>query len=518
MSAAVTAETPAWTPLSRLIVGLVAAVAALSAFTSLWLPYGWDHGIMASVGDAVVRGGLPYRDGWDMKGPFAYIPFILPQLAFGPTMWGVRAMELIILAPACWLTFRAVGRYAPGHVAALAALALYLWWTSAGWFFTGQPDLWVAALAAAAICPLLGAAPNAGKAVLAGALIACAGLVKPFYLALGLAPFLAILLSPDKSPLRKMVLLAWLAGGALGTIALFAGYLAARGGLDDAIEVNLLFSLQTYSHHDADLKDMAAQVARFLATAPVAVLTPFAALGVWASWRDRTRGPILVAWLATAFLCLAVQGKFYAYHWFPLYPPLVILAALGAGRLLAESRTVAGPIVALGACLVFLGQAAAPAALEGGSLAKALLRGDLDAYHNRFWRRAYGAGDEVRAARYIQARTEPDDTVFVWGIDATVRYLSGRADATPYTFNMPLTLEGAYRSRYRARALQALTARPPAYVVVGQPFETQDKAASVGGFPEFAALLDRDYVLETRIGNLDLYRHARSARLETQPQ
>jgi hypothetical protein len=45
----------------------------LWAIASLWFPFRWDHGIMASVGDTIVRGGMPYRDAWDMKGhPQAY--------------------------------------------------------------------------------------------------------------------------------------------------------------------------------------------------------------------------------------------------------------------------------------------------------------------------------------------------------------------------------------------------------------------------------------------------------------
>ena len=43
-----------------------AAVVTLAwAAASLMWPYGWDHGIFATIGDAIVRGGDPYRSGWD---------------------------------------------------------------------------------------------------------------------------------------------------------------------------------------------------------------------------------------------------------------------------------------------------------------------------------------------------------------------------------------------------------------------------------------------------------------------
>src|SRR5438876_410689 len=47
-------------------------ITAIHAVTSLTLPFGWDHGIMASVGSSYVHGKLPYVDSWDMKGPVSY--------------------------------------------------------------------------------------------------------------------------------------------------------------------------------------------------------------------------------------------------------------------------------------------------------------------------------------------------------------------------------------------------------------------------------------------------------------
>ena len=33
--------------------------------------------------------------------------------------------------------------------------------------------------------------------------------------------------------------------------------------------------------------------------------------------------------MCIALFCLVFQGKFYAYHWYPLYPPAIILAVIG---------------------------------------------------------------------------------------------------------------------------------------------------------------------------------------------
>ena len=48
-----------------LALGLV----AVWAVASLGWPFGLDQGIFAWVGDTVLRGGWPYRDAWEIKGP-----------------------------------------------------------------------------------------------------------------------------------------------------------------------------------------------------------------------------------------------------------------------------------------------------------------------------------------------------------------------------------------------------------------------------------------------------------------
>ena len=56
---------------------------AAHALTSLALPFGWDHGIMASAASPFAHGGMPYADSWDMKGPLAYLPYALVEMLFG---------------------------------------------------------------------------------------------------------------------------------------------------------------------------------------------------------------------------------------------------------------------------------------------------------------------------------------------------------------------------------------------------------------------------------------------------
>ena len=44
----------------------IGACTALYVLTSLALPFGWDHDIIASVGSSYVHGRLPYVNSWDI--------------------------------------------------------------------------------------------------------------------------------------------------------------------------------------------------------------------------------------------------------------------------------------------------------------------------------------------------------------------------------------------------------------------------------------------------------------------
>ena len=185
-----------WSTDTLVIWGLasVGACTALYVLTSLALPFGWDHDIIASVGSSYVHGGLPYVDSWDMKGPTAYLPFALAQMLFGSTMWGIRIVDALIWAIAGFALYKGVSKLTTWRIGVGTALATYLWIASSGWFFTAAPESWVTASCILAIIPMLSPSTSLtlGTVALSGFLIACAGLVKPFYFAFGLAPLISV--------------------------------------------------------------------------------------------------------------------------------------------------------------------------------------------------------------------------------------------------------------------------------------------------------------------------------------
>ncbi|MET0183417.1 MAG: glycosyltransferase family 39 protein [Caulobacterales bacterium] len=489
-------------------IALIGGFAFFYALTTLALPFGWDHGIMTAASAPYAHGGLPYRDSWDMKGPVAYLPFALADLLFGPSMWGTRLVDLVIEIPALWVLARCLSGVMNPKFGVLTALSYYLWYSASGWFYTAQPDAWAAAWSIIAIAPLLRpeAKPSLLMLAASGFFIGCAGLVKPFFFALGLVPLVFIALAQATWMKRFQLALA-LAGGAMVPLALVLIYFAAKGGLNALLEVHILFSLHSYSGADGSLKYSVDSLISFAGLASNALLAPFFVVGVWALRRNVRLLAILLAWWAVALLCVVIQGKFYPYHWFIVYPPSIVFAALGAYALFKESSALsAGRVLAIAAPTIFLLLVVAQPFKDAVKVAYFLgVAHNSDALLRTYSRDEFNAADEIAGARYLAAHTKPDDRVFVWGVDSYVGYLSGRPPASRFSFDLPVTMHSAYRDVYRAQMMTELRTHPPRYFVFGLPWK-HDKAGSVADFPELRAFLAANYEIETRIGVLDIYR------------
>ncbi|MEP6779943.1 MAG: hypothetical protein ABJC26_08645, partial [Gemmatimonadaceae bacterium] len=53
--------------------------AVASGAASLIWPLSWDEGIFAWIGGVLLKGGTPYVDAWDVKGPVTYFVYALAQ-------------------------------------------------------------------------------------------------------------------------------------------------------------------------------------------------------------------------------------------------------------------------------------------------------------------------------------------------------------------------------------------------------------------------------------------------------
>ena len=75
--------------------GVGLAVVLLMGLPALLYPLCVDQGMFAYIADVWLRGGLPYRDAWDIKPPGIFAIYALAQLVFGRGMVACHLADLL---------------------------------------------------------------------------------------------------------------------------------------------------------------------------------------------------------------------------------------------------------------------------------------------------------------------------------------------------------------------------------------------------------------------------------------
>jgi hypothetical protein len=484
---------------------------------SLWLPFGWDHGMMAEVGHTYFKGGLPYRDAWDMKGPFAYLMFAAAEAIFGRNMWGIRVIDAAIMVSTAAVLGRAASRLSSPNYAPWIALGFLLLFSSNGWFFTAQPDGWVAAVSTFAITPYLNTNqyPTLFQSWRSGLMVGLAALIKPLYVVFVLCPAAAVALQ-NKRPVERLRHWLMLASGLIVPIVIVILLYVDHKALGSLIEVHILYPAKSYSYvGQHTFGTIVSSLASHLRSQPMleqlpvvtlAGIIPFITVGIW----NLRKSPIILAtltlWACIALFCIILQGKFYAYHWYPLYPPAIILAVTGLAtvNIAANQLSTIAPLLYLSALSIPL--LIVPVTETFWTARHIFGLTTETKYYSNFQFREYNANDQVEAVMYLSAQADLGDRLFVLGHEPIINYLSGLEPPTRFIFSLPLFEPGPFLHQYRLETLDQLEKTKPRYVIVGTPF-AESKSATIDDFPEFGALLGARYRYAKSFGYLDLYEH-----------
>jgi hypothetical protein len=249
---------------------------------------------------------------------------------------------------------------------------------------------------------------------------------------------------------RWLPALAALAEGALVALVILGGvavYFWRRGALDDLVEQAIVFNM-VYA------KASPARVAAVVAGGAYRLLPsllPIVAVVGWllalrglarpARRRARIFSVALVAWPLLVVGSSATGRAFDHYYiaWIAGAAPLVGLVArrlLGVPR---AARVVLAVSIVIGVLPV-----------------RAIV-------NTQRWTSARKVATE--ATLRVVASTRPTDTVLMWGAEAAVNVLAGRASPTRYVYQYPLYQEGYHRPQAVHDFVSDLSAHPPRLIV-----------------------------------------------------
>lgn len=522
----------------RILIALLGIVSSLALLQILLMGFGRDQGIYAVVADAVLSGGMPYRDAWDFKPPGIYLVYILAQGLFGSNEWSIRLVEVIAfgsVVPVFWgLAKRFFGDGRIGLVG--AALAIWIEAQLEFWH-TSQPESFGGLLALIGLWltthPVVGGLSwkHGSRWFGAGLLFGLAALMKPHLV--GVAVIAAghaawRLRIEARTWKHQLTAVAMVGAGAACTLALCLAWFASRGALGDLHHTLFVFApgyaattwrsgylaYYTYSaFKEATLGFSAIAGIGIALTLGLGNRTPREKEGLW----------LLVAAAVPQLLGIAMQSKFFAYHYGSVLPFCALVAAPGLWKAWkwCQSAPVFGPSAFV------LGLLAAADARSGvrdlpqsfversWDRTKALLSGNAE-YRAAVDASLYSVADvhygaNMRVARWIELNTGPGDPVYVWGFEPHIYFASKRPPASRFIYNVPQRVEWDNHWA-RDELARTLREKPPHVVVVehGDVFPVvtgnhEDSAAALLAYPELDQLLEDKYSFRERIQDFDIY-------------
>jgi hypothetical protein len=481
-------------------LGLV-ALAVVFAFPSFWYPFGRDQAVHAYVGWGWLHGFIPFRDATDQKPPGIYLLYTLASALFGERQFGIRVLDLLGILFGGWLAARAARRNTrrqSGEIGAVILLIAGFYYTCFDYWNSAQTEIWQG-LAVLAGLVVIREEPRARWAAFATGLLGGVAVLFKFTaaaLCLGLAAMLALRAWQGGGSIRARGarILGWVGLQILGcalVVILCAAYFAAHGALGDAVDMVVRYNLAYGVGWRADSVIARSWSADFWLRNSGVWTALILAAWLWAfgaAWRRRdrfAREMLLVpaGMLALGVIAVAVQGKFFSYHWGVLVPFLALAGAHGlaeCGR--RRSRLV--PWAAAGAVLLgfllapqwicnraaknpqpttYLRQTGSTWSYILGQSPRAEFLKPFDGGY------AYSYANEEAIGLAIRKRARPGDRLLVHGFEPAIYTVSGLR--CPSRFFIELQLQERRVTFARENWIQehrkAQTDDPPRFVVVG---------------------------------------------------
>jgi hypothetical protein len=508
----------------------------LSCLQILLFAFGRDQGIYAVVADGLFSGHLPYRDLWDFKPPGIFFVYGLSQLLFGKSMVAPRLLEVAGLIGLV-LTFVRLssiylGTTRPGlfggAIAALIHAQLEFW-------HTGQPETFGGFLTAYAILLTVidvGPRKRWWAWASAGVLFGIAFMLKPPLGggALACAAYACARFKPGEEvkPAKLLPAVVIAAGSLLPLLVCWAWFKvsdiwpAFRWTM---FEFTPGYTALGWSDRGAGEMFYLALEETFFRSSALAAIGVIAAVTIRPMHsRERELLFLLLGIISVHVAGIAMQGKFFQYHYGATLPLVSLIAGIGMYKLWRRCLMAGtgGVLAFLSFLVVAASMRTAVRDVPGSFWSRSILRTKyalgmtgsspremLD--RELYYVADYNLDADRRVATELRHRTAPGEPIYVWGFEPAIYWLSERTPSSRFIYNVPQRVVWQ-RQTARRELMSDLAKHPPAAIVVQSrdvfPMVTGDhvdSADALPAFPELATLVETRYEKATSIEDFDVY-------------
>jgi 4-amino-4-deoxy-L-arabinose transferase-like glycosyltransferase len=509
-----------------LALALPVLVFVLRAPTFLYHVIDGDESVYLVIARSILQGHLPYTAVWDNKPPGIFFLFAMGAAIFGVNVESIRLLACLAVVGTGAAIYLLVRRLTAAMLPAAFAAVVYAL-TSLGYggrasnteIFIALPVAWAFQRMAGALLDASGPRAFFWRYLLVGSLLGAAIQIKTVAVfdaaAVALITTVAIWFRPAALRPRLANLLAAGVGTALGIglwFAIIVGAYAATGHLPEYVRANLtvnrayasgpfVWRYLSEAIHDRLREDL-------LPWLIIPVSAVLVAFGSWASLASRRAGAAALIWFGCTSVAVASTGKFFGHYFLQLLPPLSVLAGLAVQE--ASVRWAERPRTLYAVLALAL-------AIPGVQVFLRPLKGDARVAYQRYWKGDRFYQDTPGAlADYLSPRLPPGGRIYACEAEPVVYILAHAEPSTRYVFAGYLTHEffSQVASVDGLSELREMMRDPPAYVLLPtgrltalpEPrffWEVRNPAY----FQELGRYLRDDYVMETSIGGVDVYRH-----------
>ncbi len=430
------------------------------------------------------------------------------------TPWIVHFLTALLTILAGYsLVSSTVGNAAANGAAVFTAL---LWPQTMGWWEIAQKDGIAFTFALSAMATFAYAPDRKLLNFLAGALLAAAVFTKTSA-AIYILPSGLLLIIESKSTSTFLRRALWISLGGTAFLALPTAYLTLHDAWP-AVKASVVDRAFAYSgfRRLTGLEALLRFCVLISLYYSVALLLPAFLISLP---RHNLRLPIaLLAILATAFLGAVLQGRGWAYHAVPVAASTALFlgACFGViyqnGRLLSKAAATFLVLVTILGSLQIFG----PRLFEQGMALAG--KSSADWRDTRFHMRGKAGPGESRAmAAWVRSVTDPDDRIFIWGMESQIYIFSERMFVGPSFADAPIwhpqlaQTHPEYFARLSEMFLDEIAQEPPVVFIVARndanPVEPMASDEALRTLPDLAAFLDANYRMAFQTRNLKAYLH-----------
>jgi len=476
------------------ILFLILVVTFLVRLPSLFEPLWYkDEAIYLTVGQKILRGGLPYLDIFDHKTPGIYYLTALAIKTLGASIWSLRVLltgwMLVTL-----IVFFFLGKKLFDTKTALIGVFFLSALTSTPLLEGNITNSELLMILLTSVAIILGLK---NRYFFSGVFFSLAVLIKAPALFDFSAFFLFVVFSTKNLDFKALLkTLKPLALGFLLPLTLSAVFFAFHGALLDYFKSAFLFNISYTSYKNSFLFSNSLLVVKAL---PVFALVLFFALRTWRRLKSRVEGSFsyfdfLVLWLAFSFYGAVFGGRLYNHYLIQVVPAFCLLAAylFSTTKKRFLGIFVLSATIILALCLRFT-PVISPSYYP--NFFKYVFNDmSFKEYSDSFDSRT---SQNYSLAGFLKASAPDGSSLYLFSNQSPIYFLSSLDPASKYITFFHIAGDN-YLNDEVARDLNEIK---PYYILAEKP--------RLGAFPQLESILQQDYNLVALYENVEIYKNSK---------